>query len=157
MTDINKTIPVITIKAGTAIRIELEDTDGSFEIHYDTSAHPGQLVVKEAEGLPDSYARTGILYCEEYATEAARYKNSQPVEISSGIDDDEDDDNRPTYAIYWYAAKAWFNKEEMAWTHERVDGCEYHDPSLAHEQALKRLQVHGMSEQIKVIRSDVQP
>ena len=32
MTDINKTIPVITIKAGTAVRIELDDTDGALTV-----------------------------------------------------------------------------------------------------------------------------
>lgn len=156
MTDINKTIPVITIKAGTAVRIELDDTDGAFEIHYDTSEHRGQLVVKEADGLPDSYDRVGILYCEEFGTAVSKGETSK-LECSPMDEDDDDDWGEYTFAIYWYGAKAWFNKEEVAWTNERVSGCEYIDPSLAHAQAYKLLQRHGLSEQIQVIRSDVQP
>ena len=152
MTDINKTIPVITIKAGTAIRIELDRADGAFEIHFDTLAHPEQVVVKEASGVADSYERTGVLYCEEFSMLPPESDDCDSTGTIRHNDDDE-----YSYAIYWFGAKAWFNKDEQAWANERVDGCEYDDPSLAHEQANKLLTRHGLSEQIKVVSSDCQP
>lgn len=96
---------------------------------------------------------------EEFAKQRLQmFTQMRDAHIAS-LTEDEDDDGRGeyTFAIYWYGAKAWFNKEEVAWTNERVSGCEYTDPSLAHAQAYKLLQRHGLSEQVQVIRSDVQP
>lgn len=148
---VERSIPVITIKAGTAVCIEFADTDGSFEIHYDSPAHPGQLLVKETEGAHDSTGRKGILYCEEFEV-VEQAGSPTPVEV-----DLMSEDQNFTFAIYWRNGKCWYNREEQAWAIERTEACEYDDAFYAHEQSFKLLKNLGMSEQFTIIRSDDTP
>lgn len=141
---------VITLHPGQAIRIELADTDGAFEVHYDTAGYASQLVVAEVENLPDSYGRKGILYCEDWNKSLSN--PAVPVEA-----DDAEEDTDLTFAIYSPTSQTYFNREEQAWVHTRVDPCEYCDPVQAHERVAALLKQYGTSEQFEVLRSDQKP
>ena len=152
---IARTIPVVTIKIGTAVRIEFADTDGGFEIHYDTAEHPGQLIVKETDGLPDSYERTGILYCEEFGVVDACAPTEVGISATAEVSDNEWGEDH-TFAIYWRSGKCWYNREEQAWSHDRISACEFDSPIDANERAIKLLKNLDMVEQFTIVRSDQQ-
>jgi hypothetical protein len=41
----------ITLKPGEHIAVQFDQTDGEFQIHFDTAEHPNQIVVKETGGI----------------------------------------------------------------------------------------------------------
>ena len=155
---------VITLKPGQALRIELFETDGAFEIHYDTPDHKNCLVVKEAEGLPDSYERVGILYCEEFGTPPIN-EQTYVGDADDDIDSAEADDGEPapeapafTWAIYSMSRKMWFNRADgKHWSSERLPTCEFLDSFYAHEECRNVYFNYGNTEQLQVMRSDQKP
>jgi hypothetical protein len=42
----------IVLNPGEAVSVSFAETDGSFEIHFDTKEHPNAVVVKETGGMP---------------------------------------------------------------------------------------------------------
>jgi hypothetical protein len=60
---------IIELKPGESLTVKLFETDGEFEIHYDTKEHPNALVVKETAGLPGSIKgdADSILYHEDWS------------------------------------------------------------------------------------------
>jgi hypothetical protein len=58
----------ITLNSGESISVALADTDGEFQIHYDTAEYPKQLVVKECAGLPGSVkgGANEVMYHEDW-------------------------------------------------------------------------------------------
>jgi hypothetical protein len=154
---------VVTLKPGQALRVELFETDGAFEIHYDTPDHKGCLVVKEAEGLPDSYERVGILYCEEFGREVAEDCAAElalnETDAEGGPADDlyEAAEQPFTYAIYSSSRKKWFSKEGPRWLDTRDVTCEFLQSHYAQSQCRVILHNYGMSEQMVVLRSDQKP
>jgi hypothetical protein len=148
---------VVTLKPGQALRVELFETDGAFEIHYDTPDHKGCLVVKEADGLPDSYERVGILYCEEFGV--------TPINEATYVGDVEDDTDDGevlgsstdglTWAIYSLTRKQWFNRTDSSyWSSERLIQCEFLENQAAHDSCSRVYHLFGHSEQLQVVRSD---
>jgi hypothetical protein len=60
-------MPTITLNNGDVLKVELNGTDGQFEIHFDSVEYPKQLVIQETANLPGN--RVGeaeaILYHED--------------------------------------------------------------------------------------------
>ena len=162
MSDTLKPI-VVTLRPGQAIRIELADTDGAFEIHYDTPVYSNQLVVAEVENLPDSYGRRGVLYHEDW-----RKNTNQGVtlpvadEETESVEGDEGEIFTGfcipllTFAVYSVARKQWWSPHLNVWVDERDRNCEFEDPSAAHRLADKLLRDYGLSTLLSVVRSDQQ-
>ena len=57
---------VVTIAPGEMVRIELEGTDGAFEISFDSKESPNAVVVRETESSSDDSERSGELYRESF-------------------------------------------------------------------------------------------
>lgn len=58
----------IIMHPGDVLKIQFMETDGEFEIHFDTDEHPNSLIVKETAGLPGSVmgAAESTLYHEQW-------------------------------------------------------------------------------------------
>jgi hypothetical protein len=58
----------IRIKQGEKFRFVTDDSDGEFEVHYNTEEHPDSFVIKEVAGLPGNKigAANAILYQEDF-------------------------------------------------------------------------------------------
>lgn len=150
---------VITLKPGQALRIELFETDGAFELHYDTPAYPNQLVVKEAEGLEDSSGRTGVLYCEAFMSpiDALDVEAADP---DFGDAEDESDEvycGPPTFAIYSGTRKMWFDCKYHVFVNNRNKNCEFESSHDADQFANHLTRAHGTRAKLEVVRSDYSP
>jgi hypothetical protein len=58
----------VVLKQGESLIVCIDDSDGEFEIHYNTPEHPDSLIVKETAGLPGSLKGEAfeILYDEKF-------------------------------------------------------------------------------------------
>lgn len=58
----------VTLKPGESLNVQFHETDGEFEVHFDTPQYPQALVVKETAGLPGSVkgGAEEILYHEAF-------------------------------------------------------------------------------------------
>lgn len=59
---------IVTLNPGESLTVQFHESDGEFEIHFDTKAHPNALVVKETAGLAGSVkgAALEIMHHEEF-------------------------------------------------------------------------------------------
>jgi hypothetical protein len=72
MTKHKDVVPLeIVLRSHQAIKITFHETDGEFQIHYDTKEHPGSLVVKETSGCEGSVKgdASAILYQDDFISE----------------------------------------------------------------------------------------
>lgn len=81
----------VMLQPGDKLSVEFADTDGEFEIHYDTKEHDKSIVVKETGGLPGSITgdANAVLYEEHFGDQDP----GDVMEHLTGTDDDDDDDD----------------------------------------------------------------
>lgn len=72
-------MPTILLHPGEHVTVQLEGSDGEFEIHFDSPHHPGCLVVKETAGLPGSGVAGDeeVLYYDLFHSEDHRVPGSK--------------------------------------------------------------------------------
>lgn len=58
----------VILYQGDTLVVQFADTDGEFTIDFDTQTYPGQLVLRESDGLPGNVAgaASAILYHEDF-------------------------------------------------------------------------------------------
>lgn len=78
---------IVTLEPGDFVKIQFKDTDGEFQVHFDTEEHNCSIVVKETGGMPGNIigdART-ILHHEDFSqvmpTEKTEIKKSEKMKI----------------------------------------------------------------------------
>ena len=54
----------VVMKPGDKLLVEFENTDGSFEIDYDSK---GDYTLTVVADLPDTSGREGVIYCEDFS------------------------------------------------------------------------------------------
>lgn len=61
---------IITLMPGEKVVIQFHESDGEFEIHFDTAGHPDAIVVKETGGFEGSVkgAALEIMHHEQFDT-----------------------------------------------------------------------------------------
>ena len=71
----------IVLAPGEKLTIQLAESDGEFEVHFDTSEHPRQVVIKETAGLPGSEIgdAMAVLYCEDFSKAQEGLTEASPV------------------------------------------------------------------------------
>lgn len=62
----------IVLSHGESVSVQFEGTDGSFELHFDTTDHPNQIVVKETACLYGNVVGEGnsVLYQDDLSLPA---------------------------------------------------------------------------------------
>ena len=61
---------IITLAPGDSLQVQFKDTDGEFQVHFDTKEHPQSIIVKETGGMPGNIigkAQT-TLYQEDFGS-----------------------------------------------------------------------------------------
>lgn len=157
----------ITLSPGQAVRIELSEGDGAFEIHYDTPKHTNKLVVEEVENLEDTSGRTGILYCEDFSPApgfrgtfcAPEEEEQDSTEFDKCVADSADTGapitDGITYAIYWGSQKGWYRVGTKATTVETRDvSCEIYGVGDALRVVRRLHRDYGTAAMLTVVRSD---
>lgn len=58
----------ILLKSGDYVAVGFADSDGGFEVHFDTANHPNAIILKETAGLPGNVkgGANEILYHEQF-------------------------------------------------------------------------------------------
>lgn len=81
----------VTLYPGESVQIEFANTDGQFEIHFDTSEHPNAIIVKETANLTPNRVGAGdaILYHDEFMVNEDEVSDDES-EIASDEDDAEE-------------------------------------------------------------------
>lgn len=66
----------IVLSPGDKLEIGLADTDGAFEVHYDTAEHPKSFLIKETDFLSGNViGKAGsVLYQEDFKLPASDSK-----------------------------------------------------------------------------------
>jgi len=57
---------IIELSPDDVLTVRFKDTDGEFQIHFDSEKHPETVTVEETSNFPDDKNRTGILYQESF-------------------------------------------------------------------------------------------
>ena len=70
----------ITLKAGEYIAVQFEQTDGEFQIHFDTPRHPNALVVEETSQALN--AAVGVVFREQFGVPTERHVVRLEDEVS---------------------------------------------------------------------------
>ncbi len=67
---------IITLNPGEKLIVEFHESDGQFEIHFDSEEHKDAIVVKETAYLPGNVCGIGgeTLYCEKFNEKKLRFR-----------------------------------------------------------------------------------
>ncbi len=62
-------MPTIVLSPGDVLKVQFDESDGAFEVHFDTTEHPNSVVIKETGGFEGSIcgAAEAILYHEDFS------------------------------------------------------------------------------------------
>ena len=69
-------MPTIVLSPGDVLKVQFDESDGAFEVHFDTTEHPNSVVVKEICGGVSG----ATLYHEEFSCEGFDEELNVPVE-----------------------------------------------------------------------------
>ncbi len=95
---------IVTLNPGDVLQVQFAETDGAFEIHFDSQQHPNAIIVKETDGLRGNILGEAatILYEERFGLPLAETLGMLPPEAfdteyddgaaGADVDDEEPED-----------------------------------------------------------------